>query len=154
MQDHPHGLRGLARKENAYPEWNLTQAIIGAAQEVHRELGHGFLEGVYQVALLEELKARNLQAVSQAPLDVRYKTKFVGTYFADVLVEGKVVCELKAMKALTAEHEAQLMHYLKATAIQVGLLLNFGPRSLRVKRMVFTQDYQQSRPSGPEENPR
>jgi len=121
------------------PFWELTKAIIGAAQEVHRELGPGFLENVYEAALRKELILRGLDVVSQASLDVRYKDEVVGIYYADLLVEGQVVCELKATRALSVEHEAQLVHYLKATGVGIGLLLNFGGRSLEVKRKIHTE---------------
>ena len=118
---------------------SLTHTIIGAAYEVHRELGQGFLEKVYATALAQELTAKGLRIEVEAPVDVLYKGKPVGFYFADLLVEGCVICELKAVRSLIAEHEAQLIHYLKATGISVGLLLNFGSPSVQVKRMVFTQ---------------
>jgi GxxExxY protein len=121
------------------PFWQLTQEIIGAAQEVHRELGPGFLEGVYELSLLRELAARGLEAVQQARLEVRYKGEVVGVYYADLLVQGTVLCELKATRSLAVEHEAQLVHYLKATGITTGLILNFGTSSLQVKRKIHTK---------------
>jgi GxxExxY protein len=121
----------------AYPHAELTRAIIGAAYEVHKHLGHGFLESVYVNALMLELAACGLQAVAQAPLEVTYKGTIVGMYFADIVVEGNVICELKAVRTLAPEHEAQLLNYLKGTGIKVGLLLNFGATGVQVKRMVF-----------------
>jgi GxxExxY protein len=120
-----------------YPHSALTEKTIGAAFEVHRELGHGFLEKVYENALTLELQQNGVSVVSQAPIDVHYKGQPLGSYVADLLVDGAVICEIKAARALAAEHEAQLLHYLKATGVKVGLLLNFGSRSLQVKRLVF-----------------
>ena len=121
---------------DAYPHSDLTKLVIGAAFEVHRELGPGFLEKVYETALVRELRAQGIQADSQLPIPVLYKGAIVGHYFADVLVDGRVICEIKAAEALDGVHEAQVLHYLKATGITVGLLLNFGRSSMQVKRLV------------------
>jgi GxxExxY protein len=120
----------------AYPHAKLTRTIIGAALEVHRVLGRGFLENVYQNALLHELRSREVTAEAQAPMPVVYKDVIVGTYFADILAEGVVICEIKAAEAIIDPHLAQLLNYLKATRLEVGLLLNFGAMSLQIKRMV------------------
>ena len=125
------------QRDDAYPHRELTEKIIGAAFEVHRELGHGFLEKVYETALSHELQVRGIRARSQAEIAVHYKGQSVGVYFADLLVEDAVICEIKAANDLAPSHEAQLLHYLKATGTKVGLLLNFGSRRLQVKRMVF-----------------
>ena len=119
------------------PHWDLTQRIIGAAFEVHRTLGPGFLERVYANALMQELTEAGLTAAAEVPIPVAYKGTEIGLYFADILVESAVICEIKAISALTREHEAQLLHYLKATNTKVGLLLNFGAKSVNVKRMVL-----------------
>ncbi len=121
-----------------YAHSDLTRKIIGCAYEVHKEFGPGFLEKVYETALLHELRSESLKAEAQAPIPVYYKGAIVGDYFADILVEGAVVVEIKASQALASIHEAQLLHYLKATGIEVGLLLNFGRPSVQVKRMVRT----------------
>jgi GxxExxY protein len=123
--------------DGVYPHRELTEKIIGAAFEVHRELGAGFLEKVYEAALLRELTARSVPAAQQAQIEVPYKGHTVGVYFADLLVDGRVICEIKAVAALSAEHEAQLLNYLRATGIKVGLLLNFGRPKLQIKRLVF-----------------
>ncbi len=120
-----------------YPQRELTREIIGAAFEVHKELGWGFLEKVYENALRFELEAKGLGVEQQAEIPVTYKEGNVGVYHADLLVDGSVICELKSAEALSGAHEAQLLHYLKATGIKVGLLLNFGPKRVDVKRMVF-----------------
>lgn len=120
-----------------FPSAALTRAIIGAAFEVHRVLGHGFLEKVYEAALVRELRGRGHRVVSQAEIEVGYKGEPVGVYYADLLVEDAVICEVKAVDRLAPAHEAQLLNYLKATGVKVGLILNFGARRVEVKRMVF-----------------
>jgi len=115
----------------------LTYAIIGAAMEVHRVLGPGFLESVYEEALAHEIDLRAIPYQGQARLAVRYKEIVAGEFRADFLVNGKVVVELKAVKALTEGDEAQLLNYLKGTAYRVGLLLNFGAPSLEYTRRVL-----------------
>ena len=115
----------------------LTYAIIGAAMEVHRTLGPGFLESVYEEALAHEFDLRGVSYDRQAKLAVRYKDIIAGEFRADFLVEGKVVVELKAIKALTESDEAQLFNYLKGTGYRVGLLLNFGAPSLEHRRRVL-----------------
>jgi GxxExxY protein len=120
-----------------FPHAELTKGIIGAAFEVHRVLGYGFLEKVYEAALARELRGRGHRVVNQAEMEVRYKGESVGVYYADLLVDDAVVCEVKALDKLAPAHEAQLLNYLKATGIKVGLLLNFGPSRVEVKRMVF-----------------
>ena len=117
----------------------LTRTIIGAAFEVHRHLGQGFLERVYATALVQELEAHSLTALSETPIAVHYKGREVGHYYADILVNQSVICELKAVRQLLPEHEAQLIHYLKSTGIEVGLLLNFGASSVQFKRFAFSR---------------
>ena len=104
---------------------------------MHRELGHGFLEKVYVAALTQELTRLGLKVATEAPIQVFYKGSDVGQYFADILVSGLVICEIKAVRRLAPEHEAQLLHYLKGTSMRVGLLINFGGSSVQVKRLVF-----------------
>lgn len=116
---------------------DLTYKIIGAAMEVHKTLGSGFLEAVYEEALAYELKKLGLLFERQKVLAVYYKGITLGDYRADFVVENNVIIELKAQKALTAVDEAQLINYLKATNLKVGLLFNFGARSLQqVRRIV------------------
>jgi GxxExxY protein len=111
----------------------LTGKIIAAAYAVHNELGAGFLEKVYENALAVELKARGISFRTQAPLKVKYHGEPVGEYFADMIVEETVICELKALDAVPKEAEIQLVNYLVATGAEVGLLINFG-RSVTVRR--------------------
>ena len=129
----------LVKDEVNYPHLETTRAIIGAAYEVHRELGPGFLEKVYEAALAQELTNRGVPVRCQAEIRVRYKGQEVGVYYADVLVDDNVVCEIKAVESLSSAHEAQLLHYLKATSIKVGLLLNFGSQRVQVKRFARTK---------------
>ena len=116
---------------------DITYTINGAAFEVNRVLGSGFLEKVYENALLVELKERGLNAESQIPVKVFYKKKIVGEYIIDILVEKKVIVELKTVEKVDNVHEAQLLNYLKASGIQVGLLINFKHPKVEIKRMVM-----------------
>ena len=116
---------------------DLTYQINGAIFEVNRTLGSGFLEKVYENALMIELRKRGLKAESQVPIKVFYKEKTVGEYFADILVQDKVIIELKAVENLSKLHEAQILNYLKATGIQIGLLVNFRHPKAEIKRMVL-----------------
>lgn len=116
---------------------DITYAINGAIFEVNKILGPGFLEKVYKNALLYELKNRGLKAVCQAPITVNYKGQCVGEYFADLFVEDRVIIELKTVEKLEKIHEAQVLNYLKATGIQVGLLVNFRHLKAEIKRLVL-----------------
>lgn len=115
---------------------DVTERIIAAVYQVYNTLGWGFLEKVYEHALVIELRKRGVRADPQARIDVFYDGFLVGEYYADVLVEGCVVVELKAADGIAPEHEAQLLNYLKATDIDVGLLLNFGPKP-QLRRKIF-----------------
>ena len=115
----------------------LTYQINGAIFEVSRTLGAGFLEKVYENALMIELLKRELKAESQVPIKFFYKEEAVGEYFADILVQDKVILELKAIENISKLHEAQILNYLKATGIQVGLLVNFKHPKAEIKRMVL-----------------
>ena len=117
----------------------ITRKIIGAAQEVHRELGFGFLESVYGNALYKELTGRGMKCECQKQIDVFYKGEVVGHYIPDMLVEDEVIVELKAVVDLRPEHEWQLVNYLTACNKRVGLLINFG-HSVQVKRKIFTEN--------------
>ena len=114
----------------------LTDTIIGAFYQVYNTLGHGFLEKVYENALAYELRKRGYRVVQQAPIKVFYDGVVVGEYFADMLVSDVVMLELKAAERLIPEHEAQLLHYLKSTNVEIGLVLNFGPKP-EFKRKVY-----------------
>lgn len=114
----------------------LTEKIISVFYRVYNKLGYGFLEKVYENAMMIEFRKEGVPAVAQSPIKVLYEEAIVGEYYADILVATKVIVEIKAAKNLLIEHEAQLLNYLKATDVEVGLLLNFGPKP-QVKRKVF-----------------
>ena len=115
----------------------ITYAIRGAIFEVNRVLGSGFLEKIYENALILELKNRGLKAQGQVPLKVYYKENPVGYYFADIIVEDQVIVELKVAERIEKVHEAQLINYLRATGIRVGLLVNMKHPKAEIKRMVL-----------------
>lgn len=118
-------------------EKELVFKINGCAFEVYRELGHGFLEKVYERALLRELRAQGLHVQSQVPIQVLYKGEIVGDYCADLIVNDKVIVEIKAQENLTRAHESQILNYLKATSFKVGLLVNFTYPKAKIKRFIF-----------------
>ena len=118
---------------------DITQQIIKAFYAVYNTLGYGFLEKVYENAMLIELRRLGLAVISQAGIDVYYGDAHIGQYSADLLVNDQVLVELKAARTLLPEHEAQLLNYLKATPYEVGLLLNFGPKP-QIKRKVYDNE--------------
>jgi GxxExxY protein len=115
----------------------LTYRINGAIFEVNRELGTGFLEKVYEKALLVELMRRGIKCEHQVPITVKYKGTNVGEYYADIVVENQIILELKAIDSLQKVHEAQLLNYLKATGYKIGLLVNFTHPKAEIKRFVM-----------------
>jgi GxxExxY protein len=119
-----------------YPEQDLTEKILAGAFAVHNTLGCGFLEKVYSNALLFELRKMGLHCEQEVPFKVKYKDFVVGDYCSDLVVENRVLVELKACTSLDSVHEAQILNYLKASSIQVGLLLNFGKPKLQFRRFV------------------
>jgi len=123
----------------SYLHEDLTGTIIKAYYNVYNKMGFGFLEGVYENAMMIELEKMGLYAERQVPIKVYYDEKEVGSFYADILVEGLVILELKAVSEIAKAHEAQLLNYLKATQIEVGLLLNFGPTT-KVIRKIFDND--------------
>ncbi len=118
---------------------DITNRIIKGFYTVYNTLGFGFLEKVYEKALYLELISIGLKVERQVPIKVSYKGSDVGDYFADLVVEDLVIIELKAAEGLIEEHELQLINYLKATNIEVGLLLNFG-KSATIKRKIFNNN--------------
>jgi GxxExxY protein len=119
---------------------NITDKILKAFYNVYNKLGYGFLEKVYERAMLVELRKLSLDCKAQVSIKVRYDNYLVGDYFADIVVNECVIIENKAMKNLCIEHEAQLLNYLKATNIEVGLLLNFGEKP-QFKRKIFSNQF-------------
>ena len=119
-----------------YKHQEITSQIINAAHTVHNTLGYGFLEKVYHNALIIELRKRNFFVETEKAIIVKYEQQIAGEYFADIVVNGKVIVEVKAADKYNSVFEAQLLNYLKATGLSVGLIINFGP-SVQVKRMVL-----------------
>ncbi len=122
-----------------YKHSEITELIIQAFYKVYNNLGYGFLERIYCRALAMELQALGLTVVEEARINVYYVGEIIGEYFADLLVADAVIVELKAVKKLVEDHEAQLLNYLKATRYEVGLLLNFGPKP-EIKRKAFDNE--------------
>lgn len=124
----------------------LTEKIIGVFYDVYNELGHGFLESVYETAMIIALPEKGLAVVRQVEVPVWFRGQKIGTFFADLVVEGVVIVELKAVRTIDPAHEAQLLHYLRATEIELGLLLNFGVRP-EIKRKIYDNPRKISVPS-------
>ena len=118
----------------------LSFAIIGAAMEVHKILGPGFLEAVYQAALEKELNLRGIPFQYQVELPVIYKESLVGIYKADLVIDGKIIVEIKGISKLNASHNAQALHYLAATGLQLAIIINFGASSLEYHRVVKSEN--------------
>ena len=123
-----------------YKHSEITGIIIKAFYNIYNQLGYGFLEKVYENALLIELRKLDLECAAQYPIEVFYDNLKVGFYVADIIVNNCVIVEIKAAETLCEEHEAQLINYLKATDIEVGLLLNFG-KKIEFKRKVFSTEF-------------
>ena len=119
---------------------DITEAIIKCYYKVYNKLGYGFLEKVYERAMLIELAKEGFICLQQCPVDVYYETEKVGYYLADIIVNGKIIVEIKAAEILSQAHETQLTNYLKATEIEVGLLLKFGKKPA-FKRRVFSSEF-------------
>lgn len=126
----------MIKADNNYLHSELTDKIIGCAYDVYNQLGYGFLEKVYENAMMIKLSQKELAAQQQVPINVHFEGHLVGEYCADILVNKRVIVEFKAVSALSKSHEVQLVNYLKATGVKVGLLINFGEK-LKVVRRVF-----------------
>ena len=120
----------------AYKHGELTEEIISAFYHVYHTLGYGFLERVYENALAIELRKRGHVVTQQAPITIMYSGQPVGEYYADILVDGLVIVEMKALDGIVPEHQAQLLNYLRGSNIDVGLLLNAGPKP-EIKRKIY-----------------
>lgn len=118
----------------------LSFAIIGAAMEVHKVLGPGFLESVYQAALEKELTLRQIPFCHQVELPVTYKGDLIGMYKADLVVDDKIIVEIKGISRLNPSHSAQALHYLAATGLELAILINFGMSSLEYRRVVKSEN--------------
>ncbi len=126
----------MTNKYQNYLYSDLTEKILQCVHDIHKKLGYGFMEKVYENALTIVLQKAGLMAIQQAPISVMFEGHVVGEYIADILVDNKVVIELKAVAELSSIHEVQLVNYLKASGLRVGLLINFGPK-LKIMRKVF-----------------
>ena len=122
-----------------YLHQDITEKIIHSFYKVYNALGYGFLERVYQNSMFLELKKSGLFCETQKQIKVYYDKHEVGVYFPDIIVNNSVIIELKASEVLIEEHELQLLNYLKATEIEIGLLLNFGKKA-EIRRKIFTND--------------
>ena len=118
-----------------------TRAILRCAFDVSNELGAGFLESVYEKAMVVALSDVGIRVQAQAPIEVNFRGRPVGDFYADLLVDGRVIVELKALPNLSPQNEAQIINYLKATGIQVGLLINFGTPKLQYRRFTRRRDH-------------
>jgi GxxExxY protein len=116
----------------------LTKKIIGCAYAVFNAMGGGYLESVYEKCLMIELEKHGLSAIEQSPIKVFYEGKNVGDFIADIIVEDKVILELKSVRKIAIIHEVQLVNYLTATGKEIGLVINFGPQNVDVKRKTRT----------------
>jgi GxxExxY protein len=117
---------------------DITHKVIGCAYQVYNNLGFGFLESVYRKAMVIEIEASGLQVQQENPLQVHYRDQVVGDFFADLLVDNELIVELKSVESLGKIHEAQLVNYLVATGIEIGLLINFGSKGIDIKRKYRT----------------
>jgi GxxExxY protein len=115
----------------------LSYKIVGPAMQVHSELGYGFLEKVYENALMNALTENGVRAEQQFPIKVYFHGQIVGEYIADILVEESIILELKSQPNISDIHKSQTLNYLKATGLKLGLLLNFGKRKLEYERLVL-----------------
>ncbi len=121
-------------KELLYKD--ITDKILASAFEVYNYLGYGFLEKVYENAFLLALQENGIRAEQQKAIPVYFKDKMIGEYFSDILVEEKIIVEIKTIETFSKAHYAQILNYLKATKLKLGFLINFGPRGLEYKRMI------------------
>jgi GxxExxY protein len=132
-------------QESAMKHAELTEKIIGVFYEVYNEVGHGFLESVCEGAMMIALEQAGLRAERQVPISIWFRGQNIGVFFADIVVEGLVILELKCARNIDPAHEAQLLNYLRATTVEVGLLLNFGLRP-EFKRLIFDNDRKKGLP--------
>lgn len=128
----------VIQEAGLYPHEELTREIIRGAFEVHNQLGYGFLEKIYEKALMYELNTMDIQCEQQKELPVLYKGVHLGTYFTDLIVDNKVLVEIKVNERLRHEHAPQVLNYLKATGLRTGLLINFGKYKVECRRFIMT----------------
>ena len=114
----------------------LSYRVVGLAMDVHNQLGHGFLEKVYEKALMVQFRKEGISAIRQHPIPVYFQNELVGDFYADILVEDKIILELKTGQAIAPAHRAQALNYLKATGLRLAIILNFGKEQLQHERFV------------------
>jgi GxxExxY protein len=131
--------KGAGNRIGAMKHEGITEKIIGVFYDVYNELGHGFLESVYEESMAIALREAGHHVIQQAPVSVHFRGQVVGDFRADLLANDEVIVELKAARAIESAHEAQLMNYLRATRMEVGLLMNFGSKA-EFKRFIFDND--------------
>lgn len=124
-------------KEKIVVYKELSYAVVGLAMKVHTELGNGFLEKVYENAMMLMFKKEGIEAKQQSPIEVILVNEVIGQYYADILVEGKIILELKTVADIDRTHVAQIINYLKATGLKLGIILNFGKENFEYKRIVL-----------------
>jgi GxxExxY protein len=129
--------------ERRYIHPQITRTVIGVYYDVYNEMGGGFLESVYKEAMVIALAEAGLAAEREVPLKARFRARIVGEFKADLIVGGRVLVELKAVRALEPTHEAQVLNYLRCSVLEIGLLLNFGPRA-QVRRLILSNSLKTS----------
>jgi GxxExxY protein len=127
----------MATEEILYKD--LSYKIIGLAMQAHKELGHGFLEKIYENAIMVLFRREGIRVTQQAPIVVRFLGEVVGEYFADILVEDKIILELKSVEKIIGVHKAQTLNYLKATGMHLAIILNFGKEKLEYERIALSR---------------
>jgi GxxExxY protein len=141
MKNKPTGIRRnheLTRMStNNIVHKELSYKIVGCAMEVHSKLGSGFLEKVYENALMVLFRKEGIAAKQQTPIKVNFEGELVGEYYADILVDEKIILELKTADKIVDIHRAQILHYLRATGIKLGMILNFGNKNFEYERLVL-----------------
>mgnify|MGYP001578500546 CR=1 FL=1 len=132
-----HELTRMVTNEKEIIHKDLAYQVIGLAMDVHSGLGYGFLEKVYENALMVLLRREGINAKQQSPINIFFEGQNVGDYFADILVEDKIIVELKSVEKIIDIHKAQALNYLKATGLRLAILLNFGKERLEYERLVL-----------------
>ncbi len=135
--NYSHELTRMATNEKEIIHKDLAYQVIGLAMEVHSGLGYGFLEKVYENALMVLFRREGIQAKQQSPINVFFEGQIVGDYFSDILVEDKIIVELKSVEKIIDVHKAQALNYLRATGLRLAILLNFGKERLEYERLVL-----------------
>lgn len=127
----------MSTNEDKILHKDLSYRVVGSAMQVHNKLGYGFLEKVYENALMVLFRCEGIQAKQQAPITVYFEGEVVGDYYADILVEDEIILELKSSEGIIDAHRAQILNYLKATKVRLAIILNFGKETLEYERIVL-----------------